>query len=211
MTLTRCDVTPSDRALKGVWLSGLLSLVAACSSARLTTDHDAKFDFSRLHAWDWAPQGGEMMTSAAAKTSERIRLDSIVRERVAAVLLQKGYARNADKADFQIAWSFGEWELQRERHSASRYGAVGLYYPGLHASNTHRSEDGRALPPTSDPYSDRYEQAKLDLVVIDPRTNRVVWHGNVTDQSDFGYYTAAQKAEVGTAIESLLERFPPAP
>lgn len=195
-----------------VWLAGAMLVgLTACSSARLTSDHDATFDFKRLRAWDWAAQSGTLETPAAVKTSERIRLDSVVRTRVDAVLSQQGYVRDRDKADFRVAWSFGEWELQRPRSSGARYGAVGLYYPGLHASNTPQSADGRALPPSADPYSTLSEEAKLDIVIIDARTERVIWHGHVTDQSDFGYYTAAQTKEVGAAVEAILEQFPPNP
>jgi hypothetical protein len=31
----------------------------------------------------------------------------------------------------------------------------------------------------------------------------------MTDKNDFGYYTAAQTKEVGAAVESILEHFPP--
>ncbi|WP_139557064.1 DUF4136 domain-containing protein [Methylotetracoccus oryzae] len=192
-------------------LGAMLLALVACSSAHLTTDHEAGYDFARLHFWDWAEQSGSLETPAAVKTSERIRLDSLVRSRVDAALARKGYVRDRDKAQFRVAWSFGEWELKRTGSSASHYGAVGLYYPGLHASNTHTSTDGRALPPAADPYSSEYEQAKLDLVVIDAKTQRVIWHGNMTDKNDFGYYTSAQTRELGAAVESILEHFPPTP
>lgn len=207
----RSPIQAADRVRRVLAISTILLAVAGCSSARLTTDHESGYDFKRLRTWDWASQSGELETPAAVKTSERIRLDSVVRRRVAAVLAEKGFTADREKPDFRVSWSFGEWELERHVSSGARYGAVGLYYPGLHASNTHQSTDGRALPPAADPYSSSYEQAKFDLVIIDGRTQRVIWHGNVTDKNDFGYYTAAQTAEVGAAVESILEHFPPGP
>lgn len=205
------NAAPTRRGHGQAALFTALLLLAGCSAARLTTDHEPGFDFARLRAWDWAPQGVELETPAAVKTSERIRLDSVVRARAEAVLSQKGYVRDRDKADFRVAWSFGEWDLRRPKNASAHYGAVGLYYPGMHASNAHLGADGRALPPSTDPYSSDYEEAKLDIVIIDARTQRVIWHGNVTDKNDFGYYTAAQTREVGAAVESILEGFPPTP
>jgi hypothetical protein len=192
-------------------LTGALLLLQACSSARLTTDHDRSYDFTRLHVWDWASQSEHLQTPAAIKTSERIHLDSLVRKRMEGHLLRKGYTHDRATADFLVEWSFGEWQLERHTPSGSHYGAVGLYYPGFHASGTHPSTDGRALPPVADPYSSNYEEAKLDVVVIDAKTRRVIWHGNVTDQSDFGYYASAQADEISEAVDSIMASFPPTP
>src|SRR6185436_20159955 len=41
--------------LHATLLAAALAL-AACSSVRVTTDHDANADFARLHAYAWAPR-----------------------------------------------------------------------------------------------------------------------------------------------------------
>jgi hypothetical protein len=79
----------------------------------------------------------------------------------------------------------------------------------MHASGGRTSSDGRALPPSVDPYSRNSEEAQLDLVMVDVNTNKVIWHGRVTDKSDFGYFTGAQTSEVSQALNTMLRDFPP--
>lgn len=187
-----------------VWLS-------ACSTLQVRSGHDASFDFSRLQSWDWAPGGGRLQTAASARTSERIRLDGLVREHVIRHLTRKGFVQQPGGGNFLLAWSFGEWQLERRSRPGGGYGAVGLMYPGDHASLIPVPADGRALPPSLDPHSAAYERARLELVVVDPKTKRVVWNASVTDDGDFGYFTSAQRDRIGDAVDKILDGFPPAP
>lgn len=192
-------------------LAALLALwLPACSTLNVKSGHDPSFDFSPLRSWNWAPGGGTVETAAAAKTSERIRLDSLVQEHVIRHLTRKGYRLRSGGADFLVAWSFGEWQLERRSRPGGGYGAVGLMYPGAHGSLIPSSSNGRALPPSLDPYSSSYEQARLELLVVDPKTQRIVWNASVVDDSDFGYFTSAQRDRIGAAIDKMLDGFPPA-
>ena len=189
----------------------MLLLLAGCANTglKVQSGHDPAFDFSHLHAWNWAPKGGELKSPAALKTSERIQLDALVGAHVGQRLGQKGFVREQNEPDFLVAWSFGEWGLDRHTRPNGGYGAVGLMYPGFHGSNLPRSSDGRALPPTLDPYSSQYEEAKLEFAIIDPRTSRVIWNATVTDESDFGYFTSSQKRRIGAAVDQMFDGFPP--
>lgn len=184
--------------------------LSACSAMTVRSGHDPTFDFARLKTWGWAPRNGLLKTDAAAMTSERIRLDSLVREHVRNGLNRKGYLQQIGSEDFLVDWSFGEWRLDRRSRPGGGYGAVGLMYPGAHAAAIPQTKDGRALPPGLDPYSSSYEEAKLELLIIDPKTRRIVWNASVTDDSDFGYFTSAQRGRIGDAVDALLEKFPPA-
>ncbi len=192
----------------GLLATALLPL-SGCTTFQVQSGHDAAYDFSRLKTWEWAPHSGMARTDTAATTSERIRLDQLVQEHVRDVLTRKGYPLQMGGADFQVGWSFGEWKLERHSKPGGGYGAVGLMYPGLHASTKHVSEDGRALPPAADPYSSNYEKATIELVIVDPKSQKVVWNASVTDDSDFGYYTSSQRNRIGGAIDEMLQGFPP--
>ncbi len=185
--------------------------LSACSTMKVQSGHDPSFDFAGLKTWGWAPQSGATKTDAAAMTSERIRLDSLVREHVRNGLNRKGYVQQVGGADVLVDWSFGEWQLERRSQPGGGYGAIGLMHPGAHAEAIPKSKDGRALPPSADPYSSSYEQAKLELLIIDSKTRRIVWNASVTDGSDFGYFTSAQRGRIGDAVDALLEGFPPVP
>ncbi len=183
--------------------------LTACSTMNARSSHDPSYDFARLQSWGWAPHSGVIQTDAAAMTSERIRLDSLVREHIRDQLNGKGYRQQAGGADFLVAWSFGEWQLERRSPPGGGYGAVGLMYSGVHGTPMPQAKDGRAPPPSVDPYSSSYERARLELAVVDPKTQRIVWNAAVTDDSDFGYFTSAQRNRIAEAVDKLLEDFPP--
>ena len=189
----------------------LLVMLAGCSAKHflVQTGYDSTVDFGRLSNWDWAAQSGTLETPAATKTAERIQLDTLVKSHVQQQLNKKGFNHLSGKPDFLVAWSFGEWQLDRHTKPNGGYGAVGLAFPGMHGSLIPISADGRALPPSQDPYSSKYEQAKLEFAVIDAKTSKVIWNATATDNSDFGYFTVKQRDRIGAAIDGILDGFPP--
>ena len=198
--------------LRAVYANALVLslLLAGCSGPALQvkSDYDAGYAFRKVKTWDWAPTSGALQTDAAVKTSQRIQLDSLVRGHIERVLRGKGL-QPGQPADVLVAWSFGEWELDRHHNPNGGYGAVGLMYPGLHGSNIPVSKDGRAEPPSLDPYSSKYEQARLEIAVMEAGTSRVIWNATVTDDTDFGYFTASQQKRIGAAVDRILQDFPP--
>lgn len=188
-----------------------LGAVAGCATRHLPvqSDYDRTYDFGRLGAWDWAPKAGRLESDAAVSTAQRIQLDELVQSHIEQSLRAKGFTRTGDRPGFRVAWSFGEWALDRHRSPNGGWGAVGLMYPGLHGSTVPTSSDGRAQPPSRDPYSSKYEEAKLEIAILDAATSRVIWNATVTDDSDFGYFSASQRERIGAAVDSLLEGFPP--
>ncbi len=189
----------------------MAGLLTACANRHLPvkSDYAHDYDFGKLSAWDWAPKSGELETDAAAKTAERIQLDTLVKGHITRELRQRGFTYGGGRPNFLVAWSFGEWALDRHKSPNGGYGAVGLMYPGLHASNIPSSADGRAEPPSLNPYSSQYEQAKLDIAIMDAATQRVIWNATVTDDSDFGYFKSNQRDRIGAAVDSVMEGFPP--
>ena len=188
-------------------------ILSSCSKPpmQVEAEHDEKFNFSRLKTWDWASKTGTLETPAAQKTSERIQLETIVSSHVERVLLEKGFSHNKTNPKLLMAWSFGEWELQGKGQNKRVFGSMGLMFPGVHGSNLPSSSDGRAVPPALNPYSSKYEQAKIEIAIIDPITTKIVWSATITDDSDFGYFTASQQDRIGRAVDQLLSGFPPQP
>jgi hypothetical protein len=186
-------------------------LLTACSTRHLPvrSDYAHDYDFGKLNTWDWAPKSGDLETDAAAKTAERIQLDTLVKGHIARELRQRGFTYGGGRPSFLVAWSFGEWALDRKTSPNGGYGAVGLMYPGLHGSNIPINSDGRAEPASLDPYSSKFEEAKLEVAVMDAATRRVIWNATVTDDSDFGYFKASQRDRIGAAVDNLMEGFPP--
>jgi hypothetical protein len=178
--------------------------LAACAGPALKSGFDKDYDFARAKTWSYAEMPGSDKVAA-----ERLRLDALMRDTLEPLLAAKGYTRRGSGADFQIGWAFGEWKIDRRPKSSSEWGAVGLFYPGMHAVPAPKAPEGQALPPSVDPYGSSYEKAKLDLVVVDGQSQRVVWHASVEDDGDFGYNPDTQRAEIREAVEKAFQVFPP--
>ncbi|QXP83418.1 DUF4136 domain-containing protein [Methylococcus sp. ANG] len=184
-------------------------LLAACAGPALKSGFDKDYDFVRAKTWSYAVMPGSDQAAV-----ERLRLDTLMKDTLEPLLAAKGYSRREAGADFQVGWSFGEWKIDRRPKSSAEWGAVGLFYPGMHAvpapnPSTSLRASGRALPPSVDPYGSSYEKAKLDLVVVDGKTQRVVWHASVEDDGDFGYDPDTQRTEIREAVEKAFQAFPP--
>lgn len=183
--------------------------LSACSSHTLQVqrDFDAHYDFKAIKTFDFS--GGTLETEAAKNTAERIQLNALVDAKIKSELESRGYRQTSNHPDIKIAYSFGEWALDSHKKPNGGYGAVNIMFPGAHGSLLPTSADGRVPPPSEDPYTSKYEEAKLEVLAIDPASGKIVWNAGVTDQTDFGYFRSSQKERIEKAVTSILEGFPP--
>lgn len=170
-------------------------------------DFDASFNFSRVKTFDFA--GGTLETEAARKTAERIRLDELLAGEIRKSLESKGFRQSTSQPDVKVAYSFGEWALDSHQKPNGGYGAVGIMFPGAHGSLLPEGSDGRVPPPSEDPYTSKYEEARLEILFVDSATGKIIWNGGIRDKSDFGYFRSSQSAQIEKAVTSILEGFPP--
>ncbi|HWP01091.1 MAG TPA: DUF4136 domain-containing protein, partial [Methylococcus sp.] len=145
----------------------MLLLSSCADPLSLNRGFASDYDFARLQTWDYAARA-----EPDAATAERGQLDRAVEDALESVLAKKGYRKGANLPDFLVTWSFREWRVDRPTKTGGGWGAVGPAFPGLHATPRPKPADGRALPPSVDPYSSSYERARLDLTVIDAKTRR---------------------------------------
>ena len=192
---------------------GLIALLLdACTpTSQVRTEYHHGSDFSRLHTWTWATRPEEEQTRAAAGTADRIHLNALVKSAVQQELGAKGFTQSSAAPDFRVSWSFGEWRRDTGHRPGGGYGSGGVAFPGRHAVAEPDSSGGRAPPPSRDPYSSAYEQARLAVQMMDDASGQVLWTGWVVDDGDFGYFEASQKREITEAIREILKRFPPVP
>ena len=209
---SRLRLFPRDSSL-GLLLFIWLIFLTSCSSAppKVESQHASNFDFKSLHRWSWASESGVLQTPSATKTNDRIRLEELVSERIEQNLSHRGYTQDKTNPDFLVTWSFGEWALQRQNQNKRVYGSAGLWFPGMHGTNLPQSSDGRAVPPVLNPYSSEYEEAKIQIVVLERQSKKTIWSGVITDDADFGYFSDSQKDRIGKAVDEIMSGFPPTP
>ncbi|TSA05318.1 MAG: DUF4136 domain-containing protein [Methylococcus sp.] len=191
-------------------LTGALMGLSACSSPSLKVirEIDPKTDFSKIGSFGFDPHAGSVDSAAAEKTRERLQLDQLIMGHVSLQLKARGLRQDELHPDMTVAWSFGEWSVDSHKIPNGGYGSQGIMFPGAHGSLIPKGSDGRAAPPSVDPYSSEHEEARLDIRLMDPKTSKVIWHAQVTDDKDFGYFRSAQSDRIGQAIDTLLEGFP---
>lgn len=184
-------------------------VLAGCSNHTLQVqkDFDAHYNFKAIKTFDFS--AGTLETEAAKTTAERIQLNTLVDATIKSALEARGYRQSSNHPDIQIAYSFGEWALDSHKKPNGGYGAVNIMFPGAHGSLLPTSADGRVPPPSEDPYTSKYEEAKLEVLAIDPVSRKIVWNAGVTDKTDFGYFRSSQKERIEQAVTAILEGFPP--
>ena len=171
------------------------------------SDYDHSFDFAHVRSFDFT--GGTLETDAAKKTGERLQLDALVALEIQTELEARGLKRSEQSPDLHISYAFGEWALDTHQKPNGGYGAVGIMFPGAHGSLLPSEADGRVPPPSKDPYTSKYEQAKLEILIMDARSKKVVFNAGVTDNRDFGYFRPEQRERIRAATQEILKGFPP--
>lgn len=185
----------------------MLSGCASKPALDVQRDFDAHYAFDKARHWDFT--GGTLETDAARNTAEHLQLNSLVESAIRQQLATRGLTEGGTPPDLHISYSFGEWALDTHKKPNGGYGAVGMMFPGAHGSLLPNEADGRVPPPSKDPYTSKYEEAKLEILVIDAASKRIVFHGGVTDKSDFGYFRPEQHDRISGAVSAILADFPP--
>ena len=174
-----------------VWFTG-------CSTLQVTTDFNPKTDFSEFRTYAWL--------NDTDKPSEDVRINNIlvvksVRSAVEEVLESKGFAKvEREHADFLVVW-FGaiEEKLKTENinHFYRRYGYGTLY----------RDPYWNSQPTVSS--VKEYEEGRLIIDMVNPDDHSLIWRGGGKDKIVEGRTKEQVRKNLGDAVKTILERFPP--
>ncbi len=142
-------------------LSALILLVfSACSTMRVDSDYNPKFDFGKLHTF-------------AVIRPERDGVNTLTQERIAAALADamraKGYREvPKTKADFYVLF---HTDVTNKRQVVTDYRSVGLYpYYGYGAP---------MVVPVQREYT--YTEGKIIVDALDPSDKKIFWRGIAAD------------------------------
>ncbi len=173
--------------MKRLALLIVVAALTACSSIHVATDHDAKADFSRLHAYAWAPR-----EKPANPIVENTLVSNRIKDAVDRELAAKGFRRvDGRGADFLV-----DFATSARSHVDVRtwptwcWGRVGRGFGGWH----DRVE------------VIQYVQGTLVVGVVDPATNDLLWRGTATRALD---EDSGSEKRVDEAVKAVLAEFPP--
>lgn len=164
-----------------------LLLFAACSSMRVSSDYDPKYDFTSLESFAVVyPQKEHSLTQQRIAQALRTQMTA------------KGYRESdRDHADFIILF---HTDVTQKKQVVTDYQMVGYYpYYGY----------GYGAPmavPVQREYN--YNEAKIIIDALDPDGNKIFWRGVAADQLQ-SFDTPQERSEyIKSVIAKTLASFP---
>ena len=186
--------------LKNTSLLLLLTVgLMACSSVKVSTDHDKNTDFSSFKSYQWI--NAKTVTNKDAIQVSDI-MDMRIRNTINKQLTVQGYQQSEGVADLQINYSV----LTRDETDIQSYQTYGGYSSrwGWGAGYGYRGMSGH-----SNTVIKTYQQGTLVIDFVDPKTNKLVWRGLGSDRIPSERTTENMDKLVSEMVQSILKKFPP--
>jgi hypothetical protein len=190
MNTQQVDSSPRSLLAFRWWLSGLIvagSLLAGCTSLRVSSDYDRGASFSNYHTYAWLPR-----EHARSQNPLAVRH---AREAIEAEMQSKGYSLTTDPAgaDFVVDFTLGA----KERLDVESY-PVAYRGPWIRGGGY---------------YGDRidvrtYREGTLVIDIFDAATHQPVWTGRASKQLSRADLEHSQ-APIREATSAVLAAFPP--
>lgn len=177
----------------------LLATLMACSSVKVSTDHDKNTDFSNFKTYQWI--NAQTVTDKDEVQVSDI-MDMRIRNTINKQLAVQGYQLSEAKADLQLNYSV----LKRDETDIQTYQTYGGYSSrwGWGAGYGYRG-----MRTHSDTVVRTYQSGTLVIDFVDPKTNKLVWRGLGSDRIPSERTTENMDKLVSKMVQSILKKFPP--
>ncbi len=171
---------------KNIILLMLMALLFnGCSSLRVSSDYDTKFDMKRLHQF--------YIVQSKAKVRDTLTINRI-NDAITNELHVKGYQATQKKdADFLVSYHI---DVTHKTQVVSDYQSMGMYpyrYRGM-------------MIPTTRTYN--YEEGQLIVDMIDPKDNNIIYRMSVKDELKTLETPKERTIYINEVIKTLLKEFP---
>jgi hypothetical protein len=192
--MIRAHLTAKTRsAARLLGLTAAATLLAACTTLRVGSDHDPAASFSSYHTYVWMPPHTNAYESPNPLVVQRAH------DAIQDALSAKGYQRvdNAAQADFVVDFTIGS----RERTDIESY-------PAPYAGPWFRSYWWGAPYWGSEVNVHQYREGTISIDIFDGRSHRPVWHGwarKELTRADLEHSAGS----IREAVDSVLAQFPP--
>ncbi len=169
--------------MKIIFLMLIATLFSACSSLRVSSDYDTKFDMKTLKQF-------HIIHSNAKDTLTINRIDDAITKELNA----KGYKAVAkNEADFLVYYHI---DVKNKTQVLTDYQTIGMYpyrYGGM-------------MVPTTRTYN--YDEGKLIVDMVDPKDNNIIYRLSVKDELKTFDTPQKRTKYINKVIKALLKDFP---
>ncbi len=164
-----------------------LLLLTACSSTP-KNDYDVNYDFSQLKTF----------SQLAPATNNDPLSANRIQQAIASALVNQGFSAQEQTADFHVSYSF-----KVENKPKDSGFSIGL------GTGTWGSSGGASIGTSVDvPVgSDTAKIQTIQIDIIDPNSNQLIWRGS--DKFTFDEGGAAKADETNITVAKILAQFPP--
>ena len=168
---------------------GMLLLFAGCSTMKVESDYDPKFDFKQLRTFAVVyPESRDGKTLTQARIAEALETH----------MVKKGYIR-ADKksADFVMIFHTNVTTKQQLVTDYQMVGFYPMYGFGF---------GGAVSVPVQNEYT--YEEAKIIIDAVNPNGNKIFWRAVATDELQ-SFKTPEERIDyINHVVDRSLKSFP---
>ena len=181
---------------------GFVLAVASASAivaAKARTQSDPAADFTRLHTWNWNPNGpGDVKVWISSKSDPaptKQKYEPVIMREVEQRLAQKKFARSDSAPDFFVTY----YLVVTVGLSAQE---MGQFLP---------STTAWGLPPFAPATSSLsiYPKGSVVLDVALPADSRIIWRGISEAEIDYDTTDAQREAIARKVVKELIDQFPP--
>lgn len=176
--------------MKNYLVIGLMLLLGACSSVRVTYDYDKQADFTKYK------------TYAFTEEALKIPLDDLNRDRVIRAVESELAAKGFTKSESPDALIDIHVKAEkRTEATATTTGPGGYGYYG-------RWGYGGGYATTQVSYND-YIDGTMFVSMIDKSTEKIVWQGRGTKTIDEDASASKREQNINYAVKQIFSKYPP--
>jgi hypothetical protein len=177
--------------------------LTGCQSMQVRTDYDHKVVFNKLRSYCWAAPPAFLYNDPRLKMD---LLEPLVREDVEQRLASRGYvSTDCPNADFRVSFRAALQDQVVEGRSDNGEGG------GLTIYEWSPETGGRLWTSSSDETVNVEREGSLIVLILSPKTDRVLWRGSVSANLRSQVSPQQRKERLAKAIQMVMEKFPPPP
>jgi hypothetical protein len=181
-------------------LLSLTIFITACSSMKVTSERDKKFDFGQIQSYQWIDGPQEILDKADTYINEDIR------QALNTELLNRGLRQLSDGADADVRVAYYVKLREELEYTDSANPAEHEFSGGFVYNREARGWSYAEREPDLNIYT--VETGTLTVLIYDTETGSRVWRGNLQTKIDRSRPKDKRQAQINEAAKKIMNALP---